>query len=197
MKNFKDYVGKLLNESPYTDGIYTAPHQYEEIEYNLKQYNHVFNTYKKVQILDFNNKPFSLYLNIDKLVYVYTVLDENNKMFVAYFMITYLNKNNIQLGGVWNHPNYKGLITYIWNSFILLLDFKTIRCDGGRSKAGKEWFNKVILQPCFNQPDKYKCFVRNIKTLETFYPESIKDFDEFYGDNVLKYVNYRIYIEKL
>ena len=88
-------------------------------------------------------------------------------------------------------------MSYIWNTFIIELDFKTIRCDGGRSTIGKEWFDKVILQPCLNNPTKYKCFVRNIKTLETFYPTTIAEFDEFHGDNILKFVDYRIYIEKL
>lgn len=197
VKNFKNFVGKFLNESPYTQSDYKEENLYKSIKYNENKFKEIYETYTKIQDISFNNNVLTLYKKNYGLVNVYSVIDINNKLFCAYFLIKTINKSNIELGGVWNHPNYKGLMTSLWNSFILKLDFKTIRCDGGRSTSGKSWFNKVILQPCLNNPEKFKCYIRNIDSLETFYPQTIEEFDKFYGENVLKFAKFRVYIEKI
>ena len=100
VKTFKDYVGKSINESPYTNGIYTEPKKFEEPINNLNEYNYIIANYNKVKVINYKTQILSLYVQSKRLVKIYCIIDESTKMFVAYFMITYLNKNNIQLGGV-------------------------------------------------------------------------------------------------
>jgi hypothetical protein len=151
---------------------------------------------KKVLIKKFNysNRELNFYKIPQATHNLFVVLDHVNEVYCSIFKINAL-KNFMELSGVWNHPEYMGLSTLLYKSFIKP-SYPKLICDGGRSIAGKKWFDNQILIPALKDPG-YKCYVLNIKTNEYFYPTTFEEFEQYYGKNIIKFVNYRIVIERL
>jgi hypothetical protein len=195
VKNFAKFVAEL-NESPDLISSFDMSN-YENNKFNNEMYNNTIKNYNKIKIINYTNLELSLFLLKDANIDRYRVLDENNKLYIAFFYIDNLNKDGlIQLGDIWNHSSYKGLMGYLWQHFIINLNFKALRCDGSRTYSGKQWFDKYILIPCLNEPSKFLCYIKNIENIEYFYPKTYKEFEDFYSKDKSK-EHLRIIIKKL
>lgn len=207
---FNILVKNILLESP-LENKRDYRFSVDFIENNLEYYERYLNYKNKELLLTFiyNNKELIFFKLIEKEQDKngYICLNIKDKIFCSLFDLQQIiinSKQYTEISTVWNHLDYKGLSTYLFNNYIID-NYSKIICDGERSKVGKQWFNKILLQ-CLQQKNKFKCYILNLETFEEIIINSVEDterfykqidFDEDYEIGDLKFQNYRIAIEKV
>ena len=188
----------LILESPYLNYTQELKQdiQKQYVDNNKERYNITIKVGKFLKDINFNSKNLQLFLNLNSNynLNIYSIVYAKEEKYVATFTLQNLEDNNFELGSVWSSE--KGLMNYLWNNFILNLDWKTIRCDGQRTEAGKKWFDNTILKPLLANSE-FKCYVENIDMKEKYYLQTIEEFEQYYSKNYFKTGKYRIIIEKL